>query len=314
MKGVSVKRARLVAGRTLPVGLVIALLFFLVQGCGRKGTVASADEQIREAWKRYRMGEFSAALRIFQSVVASQPVGSEASLQSLYGEASCWNHRRDGRDSAKAISGYRAIIAQAPASPLAAWSALDIVRAEHLASADQDLDYVQLARHYGEVYKKYPNTPAGEEAFLYQIRLLLPTADADGARKSLEEIEAFLQAHPKTPFLSPLYTLMAESCHHMNEEDKRLEYMIKALQTKEVDPTTPFFELSTAYWNIAYAAEFEAGNFAIAREYYNRLMTEFPHESRVFAVRKALARMDAVEAALREDRTLPPEYLGGALQ
>ena len=176
------------------------------------------------------------------------------------------------------------------------------------------LDYAQLARDYGEVYQKYPDTLAGEEAFLYQIRLSLPTADADRARKNLGDIKAFLQSHPKTPFLSPLYTLMAESCHKMNEEDERLDYMIKAVQTREVDPTTPFFELSTAYWNIAYAAEFEAGDFAIAREYYHRLMAEFPREIRVFAARKALARMDAVEAALREGRTPPSEYLGGALQ
>ena len=196
------------------------------------------------------------------SIEASQPPGSEVHLQSLYGEASCWNHRRDGRDSAKAISGYRAVIAQAPASPLAAWCALDIVRAKHLAPADQVLDYAQLARDYGEVYHKYPNTPAGEEAFLYQMRLSLPTANAELAQKNLKDIEAFLRAHPKTPFLSPLYTLMAESCHRMNEEEKRLDYMIKAVQTREVDPTTPFFELSTAYWNIAYAAEFEAGNFS----------------------------------------------------
>jgi hypothetical protein len=72
-------------------------------------------------------------------------------------------------------------------------------------------DYAQLARDYGEVYQKYPDTPAGEEAFLYQIRLSLPTADADRARKNLEDIKAFLQSHPKTPFLSPLYTLMAEA-------------------------------------------------------------------------------------------------------
>jgi len=291
-----------------------ALVLLLFHACGHEEAAGTPDEQIREAWKRYRLSEFNAAVRIFQSVRASQPPGSEAYLQSLYGEGSCWNHRRDGRDSAKAISYYQKVIAQAPTSPLAAWCALDIVRAKHLAPANQDLDYAQLARDYGEVYQKYPDTPAGEEAFLYRIRLSLPTADADRARKDLEDIQTFLQTHPKTPFLSPLYTLMAESCHRMNEEDKRLEYMIEAVRTREVDPTTPFFELSTAYWNIAYAAEFEAGDFAIAREYYHRLMDEFPRESRVFAARKALVRMDAVEAALRQGRSPPPEYLGGAPQ
>jgi tetratricopeptide (TPR) repeat protein len=293
--------------------LVCALLVFVFQACGKEEMGTSAEE-IGEGWKRYRLSEFSEALQIFGSVEASQPRGSEAYLQSLFGEASCWNHRRDGRDTAKAISYYQKVIAQAPANPLAAWCALDIVRAKHLASADQERDYSKLADEYGDVYKKYPDSLAGQEAFVYQIRLTLPTASADKAREKLREIEAFLDRHRNTPFRSQLYTLMAEGCHRLNEEEKRLDFMIKAIETREVDPRTPFFELSTAYWNIAYAAEFEAGNFELAREYYHRLINEFPRESRVFASRKALARMDAVEAAVREGRSLPPQYLGGALQ
>jgi tetratricopeptide (TPR) repeat protein len=293
--------------------LACALLVFVFHACGNEQT-ATPEEQIQEGWKRYRLSEFSEALNIFASVEASQPPGSEAYLQSLFGQASCWNHRRDGRDTAKAISYYQEVIAQAPANPLAAWCALDIVRAKHLAPADEERDYAKLAEKYGEVYKKYPDTLAGEEAFVYQIRLTLPTASADEARKELGEVEAFLARHPNTPFRSPLYTLMAEASHRLNEEEKRLDYMIKAIETREVDPRTPFFELSTAYWNIAYAAEFEAGNFEVAREYYHRLINEFPRESRVFASRKALARMDAVEAAVREGRSIPPQYLGGTLQ
>jgi hypothetical protein len=46
--------------------------------------VAAPDEQIREAWKRYRLSEFSDALRIFQSVAASQLPGSEATFRNLW--------------------------------------------------------------------------------------------------------------------------------------------------------------------------------------------------------------------------------------
>jgi tetratricopeptide (TPR) repeat protein len=305
---------RIIRGYISRAAAYVIGALWLFQACGTEQKPLSPEEEISEGWNQYRLSEFNAAVKIFQAVRNSQPRDSEYHLQALYGEASCWNHRRDGRDVSKAISRYQEVIAQAPANPLAAWCALDIVRARHLASADQERDYAQLAREYAEVYRKYPDSQAGEEAFLYQFRLTLPTADADQARKSLEAMQAFLGRHPKTPFRSPLYTLMAESCHRMKEEDQRLEYMIKAVETREVDPTTPSFELSTAYWNIAYAAEFEAGNFAIAREYYRRLIDEFPRESRVFAARNALARMDAVETALREGRSLPPQYLGGALQ
>ena len=133
------------------------------------------------------LGEFNSAVRLFKSVRESQPKGSEHQLQALYGEASCWNHRRDGRDIAKAVAGYRAVIASAPQHPLAAWCALDIVRSRHLAPADQAIDYEQLVRDYAEVYRNYPGTPAGEEAFLYESSLPLPRADAQQARAILGE-------------------------------------------------------------------------------------------------------------------------------
>jgi tetratricopeptide (TPR) repeat protein len=283
----------------------------LLQACGPKNTISSPDQAIREGWRLYRLSEFNSAVQIFQSVQASQPAGSDFHLQALYGEASCWNHRRDGRDIAKAVAAYSAVLDEAPQSPLAAWCALDIVRTRHLAPADQPIDYGKLSRDYAEVYRSYPNTPAGEEAFLYENSLLVPVADHDRAREILESVAAFLTSHPKTPFLSQFYSIMAECYRRLDEHDRRIEYMIKALGAREVDPSNPIDDRSTAYWDIAYAAEFEAGNFALAREYYRHLIDEYPQDVRVFGVRKALERMDAIEAALREGKNPAPNLLGG---
>lgn len=76
--------------------LVCALLVFVFPACGNERT-ATPEEQIREGWNRYRLSEFGEALDIFESVEASQPRSSEPYLQRLFGQASCWNHRRDGR-------------------------------------------------------------------------------------------------------------------------------------------------------------------------------------------------------------------------
>jgi tetratricopeptide (TPR) repeat protein len=282
----------------------------LLQACGPKKMISPPDQAIREGWTQYRLSEFNSAIRIFQSVQASQPAGSEFHLQALYGEASCWNHRRDGRDIAKAVTAYRAVLDEAPRSPLAAWCALDIVRTRHLAPADQPIDYGQLSRDYAEVYRGYPNTRAGEEAFLYENSLLLPAADQEQAREILESVTAFLTRHPKTPFLSQFYSIIAECYRRLDEHDRRIEYMIKALETREVDPSNPIEDRSSAYWDIGYAAEFEAGNFAVAREYYKHLIDEYPQDVRVFGVRKALERMDAIEAALREGKNPAPNLLG----
>ena len=278
-------------------GAMVGLLLF--QACEPR-TVSSPDQQIRDGWAQYRLGEFNSAIRIFQSVRESQPSESEYHLQALYGEASCWNHRRDGRNIARAVDGYREVIEKAPQHPLAAWCDLDIVRTRHLAPADQPIDYEGLIRDYAAVYQRYPLTPAGEEAFLYESSLSVPGADPGQAARILDSVTAFLSTHPKTPFLSQFYGIIAECYRKMDDQDRRIEYMIKALGAREVDPSSLIDDRSTAYWNIAYAAEFDAGNFALAREYYRRLMNEYPQDIRIFGVRRALERMEAIEAALRE--------------
>ncbi|HEY5743685.1 MAG TPA: tetratricopeptide repeat protein, partial [Terrimicrobiaceae bacterium] len=283
--------------------LACALLVFVFHGCGNEQT-ATPEDQIREGWKRYRLSEFSEALGIFESVEASQPRGSEAYLQSLYGQASCWNHRRDGRDIAKAVALYQAVIDQATHDPLAAWCALDIVRTQHLAPADQPIDYPTLIRDYATVYARYSQTPAGEEAFLHRSNLSVHLADAEKTRTLLAEIQEFVASHPATPFLPQFYDMMAECCHKLNEEDRHLEYLVKAVEARPVDPASPLDDRSTAYWKIAYAAEFDAGNFPLACEYYQRLINEYPKDIRIFGARKALERMDAIKAALREGRPL----------
>jgi len=291
--------------------VIAGLLLF--PACGSKQTLSAPDQEIREGWKQYRLSEFNSAVQIFQSVQASEPRGSDYHLQALYGEASCWNHRRDGRDIARAVAGYRAVAEEAPQSPLAAWCALDIVRTRHLAPADQTIDYEKLIRDYADVYRSYPETPAGEEAFLYESSLSLPAANREQARKILDSVTTFLSAHPKTPFLSQFYGIIAECYRKGDDQDRRIDYMIKAVGAREVDPSNPIDDRSTAYWNIAYAAEFEAGNFALAREYYRRLMNEYPQDVRIFGVRKALERMDSIEAALREGRNPAPDLVGGML-
>lgn len=259
----------------------------------------------------YRMGEFSIATSIFQSLEKTEPPGSENQLQAIYGEASCWNCRRDNRDVAKAVELYRSLIAQAPHNPLAAWCALDIVHAAHYGSADQPVSDEQLARDYQAVYRQYPDTPAGEEAFLYANSLSLYNANAKEAKEILAELIAYTQAHPATPYLAAFDRLMALACDKTGDEGQRLDYLIKALQDHQADPTVPYFELPTAYWSIAYTAEYGAGNFKVARDYYQRLMTEFPRDKRVLAVRRALEEMEQVEGAVRDGKPLPPELIAG---
>lgn len=267
------------------------------------------EERLGKAWEAFRQIEFEKAARLFQSVESSTPEDSETHIEAIYGEASCANHRRSGRDLKRALALYAAIQKQHPDSRWASWAALASVRARHLEPSDQELPYKKLSSEYAKVYQEYPDTPAGEEAFLYHCRIMASLGTRVEASKLLREIVDFLSRHPAADYRPLLDTMAAECYHTLGREKERIEAMKRSIVAFERDPTVPFYELSSAYWNIAYAAEFEAGNFAVARKYYELFLKEFPNEDRAFGCRQALERIDRVEKALREGKQPEAQWL-----
>jgi tetratricopeptide (TPR) repeat protein len=288
------------------------LTLLCLPACHDAAARRAPEVERKEAWEDYRIGEFKTALNLFRALRESHPDGSEYNVQGLYGEGTCWNYRRDGRDEGKAIAAYQAVVTLAPKHQLASWSALEIVRARHLNPADDSADPAPLISEYAELYAKYPNTPAGEEAFLFECSLQTPGLDREHATQLLQQVELFLKDRPQTPFRGPLEGIIAECYNKLDMQDKRLELMVRPVAGEGMGVANPNPFNASVYWNIAYVAEFEAGNFALAREYYHRMLREYPRDVRVFAIRAALKRMDAVEAALRAGKDIPPSLAGGA--
>jgi tetratricopeptide (TPR) repeat protein len=271
-------------------------------------TAFSAESDLnKEGWRLYRLGEFKAAVEAFESLRSSGQPGSEAEIEGLYGEASCWNFRRDRRDTARAIQLYDRLLSLAPEHPLAAWAALDRVRAEYLGAVDFDRN-PDIAHAFGEVAKTYEGTPAGEEAFFLSMNQQVPGMDSVKAAQLHKEIGAYLRRHPKSLFLSQLYQLRAACYAVLGQQSERLANMVLALESREYDQMSSRADSPLAYWQIAYIAEFQAGDFRLAREYYQRLIREYPKDIRIFGARRALERMDAVEAAVRAGQPIPSQW------
>jgi len=55
------------------------------------------------------------------------------------------------------------------------------------------------------------------------------------------------------------------------------------------------------YWKLATVAEFEAGDFDLARKFYRLLIEEYPQDIRKYASRQALERMDRIESRMRAE-------------
>ena len=91
----------------------------------------------------------------------------------------------------------------------------------------------------------------------------------------------------------------------LGDQEKRLEAEINSFETTEVDPSDPFIEFAWAYWNLATIAEFEVGDFDLARHYYNLLLEKYPTDIRVYGCKQALRRMAALEASIRAEEEAP---------
>ena len=107
-------------------------------------------------------------------------------------------------------------------------------------------------------------------------------------------------------FVGTCCSLLANCYTTLDEPEKRLAIEIRALTRMELDPQNPFNDLAWAYWNIATIAEFEVGDFDVAREYYHKLIDEYPTDIRKYGSKLALKRMDDLEARMRADVGVTP--------
>jgi tetratricopeptide (TPR) repeat protein len=288
------------------VALIGVCLTTGLAGCAKSQEKrGSAAARLASGWDNYRLGEFSLALKDFDSARAIAPTGSQAFVAALYGAATTWRLRRPGEDLDQASQLYHHVIDMAPTNDLAAWSWLGLARITALPVDGEAPELKPQLAAYQEVIDRFPFHPAGEEAFLLQQAAKLATPDVVLTGQVLDALQAFIKAHPQSPLRSMAYDLVSHCCRLLGLEDQRLSATIQAWKTEEIDPDNPLQDSSLTYWQIATLAEFGAGDFAMARDYYGRLIREYPTEQKVFLAKQELRRMDELEARLRAEDSAP---------
>jgi tetratricopeptide (TPR) repeat protein len=277
-------------------------------GCEEKVEKTPAD-LVADGWKLFRVGDYEHGVKAFEQAI--QMSGSNVAIhqQALYGLATTWNLRRPDYKRDLAAKLYQEALDLAPDSDTAAWILLAQARMKHIVppGEDSDLDalrklhsdYGPIREAYQKVIDRFPEHPAGHEAFLYQQGTYVTSLDAAEARQAIAAIEAFLAKHPTTGFASAFYVLLGNAHLTLGEYADHLASAIKALETRPIDPTNPKDDYAQPYYEVACVAEFEVGDFATARKYYQKLIDEYPVDVRGAAARAALKRMDKVEAMAR---------------
>ena len=255
---------------------------------------------IGDGWTAYRLSEFQNAVLAFEAARAAAEKGSDDWAMATYGLATTWDLRRPGEDPKLATQLYQEILAAAPESPMIPWTELALARQQHLVPVGQEPDYAAVNAAYQHILDQFPGHLAAKEAFLYLQSIQLAKLEPKSTRAAIANLNDFV-ARERKEFLSPAWSLLAVGNQTLGDQEKRLEAERNSFETTEVDPSDPFIEFAWAYWNLGTIAEFEVGDFALARQYYQLLIDKYPKDIRVYGCKQALARMDALEAKIRAE-------------
>ncbi len=291
------------ANRTTQVaGMLLAgLLASGLAACSKKAAQAgNAASLIGEGWTAYRLSEFSNAALAFEAARAAADKGSDEWSMATYGLATTWDLRRPSENPELATELYKEILAGAPNGPMGPWTELALARQQHLVPVGEEPDYDAVNAAYQHIMEKFPGHLAAKEAFLYLQSIQLAKLDPQSTRKAVKKLAEFASREQKE-FVSPAWSLLAVAYNTLNEQEQRLHAEKTSFDTTEVDPSDPYIEFAWAYWNLATIAEFEVGDFALARTYYTLLLEKYPTDIRVYGCKQALERMDALEAKIRAE-------------
>ncbi len=284
--------------------MVGAVLVVVAGACGPGVTSLSATQEIAEGWARFRVDDFDKAAGHFERA-ALHPEGTEVQrAEALYGQASVFNHRRPGADLERAGEVYEEVAERYPETESAAWSLLALARLEHLAQWGLEGDIPAVQAAYQRVIDRFPHHPAGEEAFLYQQSNILVTLDAEVIERAALATKEFIRTHTESPYRCLAHHVLSACYAEMGEQTARLEAKEKALNTTVDDGVTPVeIEMLINTWLVAFDAQKEVGDFDMARKYYRQLIEQWPGSALVFASKRALEDMDAVEERIRNELT-----------
>lgn len=282
---------------------IASAALLLLAACGEEDryTHLAPADALAAGWDNYRLSEFDRAAVLFDRAIGGSATNSEIQLQARYALATTWNLRRPGEDRAKAEAIYREILNVDAPQDLKAWTALALARMKHLVPVDREPDMNEVRRAYQDILEQFPGHLAAKEAFIYKMATFIASLEPQQTRYAIACLTRYVSQPGQKEFLQPAWSLMAVGYSTLKDAEHRLAAEIRSLQTTEIDPSNPFNEYAWAYWNIATIAEFDVGNFAVARAYYRKILTEYPTDIKVFGAKEALARMDALEAKLSKE-------------
>ncbi|MCC5844559.1 MAG: tetratricopeptide repeat protein [Verrucomicrobia bacterium] len=280
-----------------------ALGLLLVSGCGgaQPGDMESRRER---AWSWFQQNEYNTALQEFSTLYTESPDDSTIRQEALFAQAKIWHVRPNPRKNLPlAQSLYREALAVDPDSDLAPWILMGLARIRVIPVGGEPAPVDVRVDAYRELIERFPRHPAGEEAFLLQQAALIEVGTAETFLNVRDALREFIDTRPDSPWRSHAWMMVSTVAVRLNDPALRLKALLRAEETRETDPLGTLQDMADLYWGIATTAQYDLGDFPVAREYYHRFIDEYPTQQRVFLAKQALEQMKQVENRLRDELT-----------
>ena len=273
---------------------VLVALSAVLAGCGGGGSASDdAASAIDAGWKYFSDGEYSLAMKEFESAGALAPRDALRTQEALFGQAITWHVRTRPENSPdKARAAYTAAIDLCPTNDIAAWA--DLWRAR-LDSEVVQGEYPPAEKRFGaydEVAKRHPSHPAGEEAFLCTQAILLEQDSEEVAASVRDAIVAWLAAHPESGWRQTAYGLLSTCARRLDDMQGIYDNVVKSWEARYVNPDHPNDDPQLIDWTLASIAEFDVGDLEAAARHYRAFIERYPTHQRVFIAIQELARIE----------------------
>jgi tetratricopeptide (TPR) repeat protein len=284
---------------------VILSLLWICGSCSRSpGDRHNPESDLAAGWLQFRIGNYAEAEQRFRS--ASNAMQGPSRVNALYGLllVDTLGHAGERPDEANALRDAIVKEDQSADRTYAAWASLAVVRDRALRTGTDDASQKALADAYQDIAQRYPTTPAASEARLYAWAVRMQTSDPAALQHAIDELRQQLPHRQNDPYVSSLYSLLANGLERLHDYDGALQMRETAFKLRPADLTNPQLVNVVELYQLGLAAEFDTGDFEKARHYFRLFLQRAANDQRAFLVRLELQRMDDIEAKLK--RGTPP--------
>jgi tetratricopeptide (TPR) repeat protein len=277
-----------------PCALGVALL---LGGCAPRPQAGAeaAEARVRRAAASLAIFDFPRALEEFDRALERAEPGSDWWEQARYGRAVALWHRTPGTSDAVAEAErvFQQLAREAEAPSLRLRSLRNLGRMAELHDFPGDaIDLSTARRYYEEVIRIAPDSSEADEV---AVRLagtyFHEFEDRERVAAGVRLLMEWVERRPQNPSAGAMWLLIGDL---EREVLNRTPAALAAYQKADAAGLPDRTGAAAVYWRIAQVAE-SVQRADVAREYYRRIILEFPVTGRTWEARRALARLEKVE-------------------